>query len=450
MNTFNSYRSLLPWAIVLTVIFPLLILVLGELIQRYQRQGRPIARTLRIIRNLVLPVLALMLFLQKILQLGLSSDLLKGVQTLFWVCLIHASLSLLNVILFEQAQSNTWRARVPKLLIDLSRLILISVGSAIVLATVWNADLAGLATALGVSSIVIALALQDTLGSVMSGIALLFERPFSVGDWLKVGDNVGQVIDINWRAVRLQTFEREMIIIPHKLISGDIVRNFSQPLRLHAERFRIGFSYQDAPNLAKNILKSTALATEGILSQPEPQIFTISYDDFSIIYEVKFFIEDYSQLEEIRDRFVTRVWYAAQRNNLIIPFPIRTLYHYNGPTYQAKGESKKLADSLQSIPAFIPFNQDSQSLAHFSEGVILQHFGAGEYIINQGDNSNSLYIIVSGQAKLLVTDLEGQEQEVLALKVGEFFGEMSLFSGEPSPVAIAAVGDLEVMTLSLT
>ncbi|MFM7441221.1 MAG: cyclic nucleotide-binding domain-containing protein, partial [Snowella sp.] len=214
-------------------------------------------------------------------------------------------------------------------------------------------------------------------------------------------------------------------------------------------RFRVGFSYEDPPNLAKQILKSTALATEGILTEPEPQIFTISYDDFAINYEVKFFIEDYSQLEEIRDRFVTRVWYAAQRNNLIIPFPIRTVYHYNGPTSQAKGRSKKVADSLQSIPAFVPLEKESPPLTTLAEGVVLQHFGAGEYIVKEGDQGNALYIIVSGQARLLTSDQQGIEREILPLKVGEFFGEMALFSGETSPVAIAAVGDLEVMTLSL-
>jgi small-conductance mechanosensitive channel len=132
---------------------------------------------------------------------------------------------------------------VPKLLIDLSRLILILVGTAVVAAAVWNADLAGVATALGVSSIVIGLALQDTLGSIMSGIALLFERPFTVGDWIRVGEIVGQVLDMSWRSVRILTLDREMIIIPHKFISNEIIRNYNQPHRIHAERVKIGFSY---------------------------------------------------------------------------------------------------------------------------------------------------------------------------------------------------------------
>ena len=316
-----SANYLFIWAIALIVGLALSVIILGEVIYRLQHRRRPLAATLQVVRNLVLPMLAFMLFIQYVLQRPASDDIVKSVQTLFWICVLHAALSLLNAVIFEQAKADTWRARVPKLLIDLFRLFLVLLGTAIVLATVLNADLAGLVTALGVSSIVIGLALQDTLGSVMSGIALLFERPFSVGDWLTVGEVTGQVIDINWRAVRLQTFDREMVNIPHKLIGNEIIRNFSRPIAIHAERIRHGFSYNDPPNLAKHVLLTTALETEGILKDPEPEIFTISYDDFAITYEVKFYISDYCDIESIRDRFMSRIWYAAQRNSLTIPFP---------------------------------------------------------------------------------------------------------------------------------
>ncbi|MGB7564050.1 MAG: mechanosensitive ion channel domain-containing protein, partial [Prochlorococcaceae cyanobacterium] len=251
------------WGISLAIGFPLLTIVLGEVIHRLKRRGLAIASTVRLVRDVLLPILVLLVFLQHLLMVDPGSRLFRTVETVFWVCVIHAALSLLNVILFEQAEADTWRSRVPKLLIDLARLFLILLGTAFVLATVWNADLAGLVTALGVSSIVIGLALQDTLGSVMSGIALLFERPFTVGDWLEVGGVVGQVIDINWRAVRLLTLEQEMVVIPHKLISSEIIRNFTKPNPIHAERIQIGFSYNDPPNLARQVLKSTALETKG-------------------------------------------------------------------------------------------------------------------------------------------------------------------------------------------
>jgi small-conductance mechanosensitive channel len=449
MNINLWQSSSLGWAIALVILFPLLTIILGESIHRLRQRGKPIASTLRLVRNLIVPVLVFLLFMQHVLAIASDGRLIKTVQTLLWVCVIHASLSLLNVVLFEEAEADTWRSKVPKLLIDLSRLVLILLGTAIVLATVWNADLAGLATALGVSSIVIGLALQDTLGSVTSGIALLFEQPFSVGDWLKVGDFVGQVIDINWRAVRLQTLEREMLVIPHKVIGGEIIRNFSQPLRIHAERIKLGFSYNNPPNLAKQVLTATAIGTQGILSQPMPQVFTLAYDDSAITYEVKFFIEDYGNLEEIRDRFMTRVWYAAQRHGLSIPFPIRTLYHFDGPTTQSQHTTQRFADSLQSIPAFVPIDKQPLDQGSSPE-MLLQHFGAGEKVMRQGEMSDALYIIISGQARLTVSDASGTEREVLMLKTGEFFGMITLFSGEPSAMSVTALGDLEVMRLSAT
>ena len=440
-------NQLLILAIALIIGLALSVIILGEVIYRLQHRRRPLAATLQVVRNLVLPMFAFMLFVQYVLQRPASDEVVKAVQTLFWICVLHASLSLLNAIIFEQAKADTWRARVPKLLIDLFRLFLVLLGTAIVLATVWNADLAGLVTALGVSSIVIGLALQDTLGSVMSGIALLFERPFSVGDWLKVGDIQGQVIDINWRAVRLITFEREMVIIPHKLIGNEIIRNFSQPQAIHAERIRVGFSYKSPPNLVKHVMHSTALETQGILKHPDPQVFTISYDDSAITYEVKFFIDDYSELEEIRDRFMSRVWYAAQRSGLAIPFPIRTVYNFHGPTSQAEGTSKKFTESLQSLPSFVPLDK-SVDPDISNSGICLQHFGSGETVIKQGTENNALYILVSGSAAIAVQDITGVTHEILTVKTGEFFGEMTLFSGEPSPIAVTAAEDLEVMMIS--
>jgi small-conductance mechanosensitive channel len=440
-------HAMLLWALLLIIGFPLGVVCLGEIIQRQSRHRPALSQTLRIFRNLVLPIWTLSLFGEHVLKLDIHDRGFKTLQTVFWICVIHGSLSLLNALLFEQAGANTWRSRVPKLLIDLSRLILILVGTAFVAAAVWNADLAGVATALGVSSIVIGLALQDTLGSIMSGIALLFERPFSVGDWLRVGDVVGQVVDMSWRSVRILTFEREMVIIPHKFISNEVIRNYSQPHRLHAERVKIGFSYNDPPNKALQVLRETAIGSPGILSRPEPQAFTLGYEDSAILYEVKFFIEDYGQLEEIRSQLITRIWYAAQRHQLSIPFPIRTLYHFNGPNTTAQSIQQKFSDRLHAIPASIPV--DHQAATAPNSGIVLQHFAKGEQIILQGSHSEHLYIIVSGQAVMGYIDATGQDREVLMLQPGELFGVMVLFSGEVSPVSVSAIDDLEVLTLSL-
>jgi hypothetical protein len=119
--------SVLRWAFLLMVGFPLGVVILGEVIQRQSPSHHALVKTLQIFRNLVLPVLTALLFAEHVLKLDMGDRNVKVLQTAFWISVIHGSLSLLNALLFDQAGGNTWRSRVPKLLIDLSRLILILV-----------------------------------------------------------------------------------------------------------------------------------------------------------------------------------------------------------------------------------------------------------------------------------------------------------------------------------
>ncbi|MDX2242657.1 MAG: mechanosensitive ion channel family protein [Leptolyngbyaceae cyanobacterium bins.302] len=440
---------LLNWALALAIGFPVAELILGEVIHTLKQQGNALASTLRIFRNLLIPNLVLLLFLTHILQLNPDGQLVKFVETLFWICTIHASLSLVNVVVFTEAESNseadTWRARIPKLFRDLARFFLVMVGTAIVLSATWEIDLAGLVTALGVGSIVLGLALQDTLGSIVSGIALLFERPFNVGDWLKVGDAIGKVTDINWRAVRLETIDNYQINIPHLIIGKETITNYSEPIRAHEEEVFLRFSFSHPPNLVKQVLKATALSTPGVLAEPEVEVETVAYEDFGISYRVTFYVEDYQHRLRIRDEFQTRVWYANQRYNLRIPFPVREIYQVENSGTNAEHTSHKVTKSLESIPVLVRMEPDS--LEDLAKGAILHNFAAGEEVIGEGDPVKALHLILAGKASVTVKTALGQMQEIFSLSRGDFFGEMALFTGQPSTVSIRAIEDLEVILI---
>jgi hypothetical protein len=92
----SSFNDALLWAIALIIGFPLLASVLGELSYWQQHRSQPLAATLKAVRNLVLPVLAFLLFVRHVLQLPGSHELVKSLETLFWLCVIHAALSLFN------------------------------------------------------------------------------------------------------------------------------------------------------------------------------------------------------------------------------------------------------------------------------------------------------------------------------------------------------------------
>jgi len=426
------------------VAFPLVTIALGELIHRLQRQGNHLEATARAIRHSVAPALALALFARHVLRVE-SGTWTQILDTLVWVCAINAALSLVNVVLFRHAQESTWRGRVPRLFLDLTRFLLVVVGGTLVLAAVWERDIGGIMTALGVGTVVIGLALQETLGSIVSGVALLFERPFAEGDWIRVGDTVGRVAEMNWRSVRLRTFDDDIATIPHLVIAKEMILNYTEPAKLHVERIAVGFSYNDAPNLVKRTMLEIARTTEGVLSDPPPQVMTLSYDDFSIAYEVWVYIADYGRLLEIRDDFTTRVWYAAKRAGLTIPFPIRTVHNYDGEKLATDAYAAHLAEGLSAANVLLPSETDGAAAAGMDAAIL--HFGAGEYIIRVGDDGGTLYLIVAGRARMTIGD-PGDEHVVLTLGRSEFFGELALHYGGSSPVSVVATEDVELVALS--
>lgn len=126
-----------------------------------------------------------------------------------------------------EARTGSWRDRLPAIFVDLGRLILIVIGIGLLLSWVWGADIGGLITAVGVTSIVIGLAVRARSGPVISGLLLLFEQPFRIGDWLDTKFGRGRVVEVNWRAVHIDT-ENGLQVVPNAALAGDAFVNLSR------------------------------------------------------------------------------------------------------------------------------------------------------------------------------------------------------------------------------
>lgn len=420
MTDFIIKQNWFVWTWVLILGFPMLMLLLNEFVVQLERQQKPLVTPVRILRNLVVPTLAIFLLLVKVLQLAEEAILVRLIETVLWIFIIYAVLTLINILLFEQARPESWQSQVPKLFLDLSRFFLILVGTALVLSSVWKTDLGALLTALGVGSLVIGLALQDSLGNIFSGIALLFERPIRSGDWVEIGDKVGKVIEVTWRSVHLQTWNRDLLVIPNSELAKSNFRNLSRPTGLHVETFEVGFSYDDPPNRVKQILKTTARETQGVLSDPEPFVQTTGYKDFYINYKVGLFIDDYGQSRKILDEFITRIWYAAKRHHLTIPYPIQNQYEYQGVAPIPEDRVLRITEILRSIPSLSMI--DPLLLDQLNDNITTQKYGKGEIVIAQEQRLLGLYIILQGRVQLWVRDRTGNTQPVLELSEGDFLG----------------------------
>jgi hypothetical protein len=149
----------------------------------------------------VIPAFAVYLLIDQLDHIEAHADVhgnwSKIAATVFGFLIMLVQLSGANAALFGEARAGSWRERLPGIFIDLGRLILIVIG--LLLFWAWGADIGGLITAVGVTSIVIGLAVQTAVGPVIQGLLLLFEQPFRIGDWLDTAPAKGRVVEVNWR-----------------------------------------------------------------------------------------------------------------------------------------------------------------------------------------------------------------------------------------------------------
>jgi small-conductance mechanosensitive channel len=141
---------------------PLLVIGLGELTERCKRHKNPLARVFNATRNLLLPPLALWLVMRLFFDVPQEAIALRVIGTLFWFAFLYTLLLLLHTILATGKKQRFWQVHVPNLLFQLLQAIVVLSILAYVLAQVWNVDLTQVMGALGIGSLVIALALQDT------------------------------------------------------------------------------------------------------------------------------------------------------------------------------------------------------------------------------------------------------------------------------------------------
>ena len=432
------------WLVLILIAFPLSVLFLGELAIRARRAGLEYAGSLSLLRNVALPLLALYFLATRLSDFPADSLELRVLVTLTALVTLVAVLGVVNGVLFSGGATSV--TKVPKLFLDLGRVILIGIGIAVILSTVWGANLGELATALGVSSIVIGLALQDTLGNLFSGITLLYEQPFSEGDFIKVDDFEGRVIEVNWRAVRLKTREDDLIVLPHTMVAQSALVNRSRPIVEYTQQIELGFSYHDAPNRVKAMLREVVRDTPGILEWPAPEFKTLGFAASSVTYEVEYAVANYGVREEIADDFTTRIWYAAKRHGITFPFPTRTIYsedvargnerRHRAATYELERAADLLSSGTDHRIELDPEHAD------------LSSYGRGEVVLAMRQRDPGLYIVLEGELSLYATEADGDRAEIAHLRAGDLFTEIVMPGRRENVIEAVCTHDCKLIRLT--
>lgn len=301
-------------------------------------------------------------------------------------------------------------------------------------------------TTSAVGALIIGLALQDTLSNLFAGLGLQIEKPFFVGDWVRIAQLEGRVMEVTWRATKIRTKSGNYYIVPNTSIAKDTIVNFTHPSRILRIDKRIGFGYDAHPNQVKQVVLDTLTGMPEVLREPEPDVHLVDYSDFSIHYNCRFWINDFGRSEQILDTFSTRLYYRLEREGLHIPFPIRDVRIREQQQAQQKVEDihRQHLQFIEQVDLFEPLSsEEKEEVARRLHDLT---FASGEWIIRQGDAGDSMFFIQSGEIRIVVEE-NGAVQQIARLTAGQYFGEMALLTGENRTATAVAGGDVRVLEL---
>jgi small-conductance mechanosensitive channel len=234
-------------------------------------------------------------------------------------------LALVRRFVWEYYFGQVRHVDIPQFMRDVLALVVFLVAALLVLTLIFDVKIPGLVAGSGILAVILGLAMQDTLGNIVAGFAIHFEKPFRRGDWLIFEKRHAEVMELNWRSTRLRTNDNIYLDIPNKQLTGGAIVNLTYPARLHAMRLSVGLEHSAPPNEAKEALLRAVQHAAGVLPEPPPKVFLNLFDETALTYEVKFWLEDHARYNEVVDAIRTNIWYELQRRHLRISVPRRTL-----------------------------------------------------------------------------------------------------------------------------
>ncbi len=337
----------------------------------------------------------------------------------------------------------------PRILADIVTGILVVVAM-IIVGKRAGFSVAGLITTSAVLTAVIGFALQDTLGNIMGGLALQMDNSVKAGDWITLGPGQpqGRVTEIRWRYTAIETRAWETIIIPNGVLMRSQVtilgrRNGEASKWLRTFDFFVDFRTPPA-SIVQAIDNALAdMPIEGIALEPRLHALLSGYRDSVAQYTVRYWITDLARDVVLDSEIRVRLWYALRRADIAMAIPASALFlTAESPERVARKSAVELQRRRQALQQVDLFRAlEPEAVEQLATQMAYAPFATGETITREGDRADELYMVVEGQAAVVIGQGSAQ-REVARLGPGQFFGEMSLMTGEVRAATVVAASQL--------
>ena len=372
--------------------------------------------------------------------------MLKGfTQLVFWMALAIALIRGMNGLIFGVAFRLRKGYEAPNLVRNTFSIVAYIIIFVILFKRFYpNVDLGAVFTTSAIFGVIIGLALQDTLGNLFSGISLQADKPFQVGDVITVGQFTGVVESVTWRGIKLRTFQNHIVLISNSSAGKESIEVCPRE-NLNARLVFFNTLYTDSPAKTIHIVREAVREADNVSHKIRPIVRIKNFNDSSVDYEVKYWLDDYAKFNDTDALVRQRIWYAFRRAGLNFAFPTTTLHvERKSKSDGLRTDGSEFIDRLNAVDIFAPLSVEET--ARLAKNSVRHVFAPGETVIRLGDEGSSMFVVHEGKVSVQIND-NGTPRTVTVLNEGDFFGEMALFTGEPRTANIVAMEETEVLEI---
>ena len=379
-----------------------------------------------------------------------TADLLLNIyhvlKIILWMTLVVAAVRFVNFLVFHIFLRSAVQTEISSLLRTVFSIIACIVAFFVIFQSQYpSVQLAPLFTGSTILGIVVGLALQDTLGNLFAGIALQADQPFQIGDVISISNrSTGVIENVSWRGLKIRTFQNKLLIISNSVLGKEIIE-VAPKENLNARLVNFNTLYANSPTHTIQTIRDAVRQVENVSLKLRPIVRIKNLGESGIEWEIKYWLDDYAKYNDTDALVRQRIWYVFQRESIEFSYPTRTIHVETKPQETAFVETvNSMFEKLSVIPIFEPLSdEETNRLARAS---VARVYAPGEKIVRQGQEGNSMFVILRGAVEVQIPE-NGQPKTINNLKENDFFGEMSLLTGQPRSANVVAVEETEVLQI---
>lgn len=377
-------------------------------------------------------------------SISLGVNFLRIIKIVLWMALVISLVRFLGSMIVSTIRGS--QAEVASLVKTVFSIIIYIVSFFIIFQTQYpDVPLAPLFTGSTILGIVVGLALQDTLGNLFAGIAIQADQPFQVGDVITMLNQQGGVVEsVSWRGVKIRTFQNKLLVVSNAVLGKEIIEVAPRD-NLNARLVFFNTEYDASPTKTIQLVRDAVRQIENVSSKIRPIVRVRNLGDNGLDWEVKYWLEDYSKFNDTDALIRQRIWYVFNRENIDFAYPTRTIHMAEKREEETLVEYvSTVSEHLQQVPLFTPLGEDE--LERLAKASSTRVFAPGEAIVRRGQEGNSMFVIVRGAVNVQIPEND-HHKIINKLTSNDFFGEMSLLTGQPRTATVIAEQETEVVQI---